>query len=131
VRAPLRSDLVEYAGVTGQWAVSVARRVHRRCTGASPLIIEETWVGTDLALYLRYRVDTHKLGARFRLDVDPATGASPTDADHLASAVFSALPSEPQPDAFVDSLGYHWWSTAVPHSGWTAAVRSLRVVTIC
>jgi hypothetical protein len=122
---------VEYAGVTGQWAVSVARRVHRRGTGASPLIIEETWVGTDLALYLRYRRDTHKLGARFRLDLDPATGTHPTDADHLASAVFEALPVEPQTEAFVDELGYRWWSTSVPHSGWTAAVRSLRIVTIC
>jgi hypothetical protein len=122
---------VEYAGVTGQWAVSVARRVHRRGTGASPLIIEETWVGTDLALYLRYRVDTHKLGARFRLDLDPSTGTYPTDADHLASAVFAALPGEPQAEAFVDELGHRWWSASAPHSGWRAAVRSLRIVTIC
>ena len=122
---------MEYAGVTGQWAVTVARRVHRRGTGASPLIIEETWVGTDLALYLRYRVDTHKLGARFRLDLDPSTGTYPTDADHLASAVFAALPGEPQAEAFVDELGHRWWSASVPHSGWRAAVRSLRIVTIC
>lgn len=117
--------------MTGQWAVSVARRVHRRGTGASRLIIVETWVGTDLALYLRYRVDTYKLGARFRLDVDPATGTHPTDADHLASAVFEALPGEPQLETFVDELGYRWWSTAVPHGGWRAAVCSLRIVTIC
>jgi hypothetical protein len=122
---------VEYAGVTGQWAVSVARRVHRRGTGTSPLIIDETWVGTDLALYLRYRVGAHKLAARFRLDVDPTTGTYPTDAEHLACAVFEALPTEPRAEPFVDEVGYRWWTTAAPHSGWPAAVHSRRIVTIC
>jgi hypothetical protein len=121
---------VDYAGVTGQWAVTVARRLHRRGIETPPPLIDETWVGTDLALYLRYRVGAHKLAARFRLDVDPSSGAWPTDADQFAAAVFHALPAEPEPDPFVDELGYRWWSAAVPHIGWPTAVDSRRIVTI-
>ena len=122
---------MDYAGVTGQWAVSVARRVHRCGAETSPPIIDETWVSIDLALYIRYRVGAHKLAARFRLDVDPSSGAWPTNADRFASALFHALPTAPQHDAFVDEQGYRWWSAAVPQSGWAAAVHSRRIVTIC
>jgi hypothetical protein len=121
---------VRYTGVTAEWAVAVARGVHRRGVDLPPPTIDEVWVGCDLALYVRYRVGARPVAARFRLDVDPTFGDPPSDADLLASDIFHRLRADPGPDAFVDEEGYRWWSDDPPNAGWRATLPALRILTI-
>ncbi|OLT10507.1 hypothetical protein BJF78_28840 [Pseudonocardia sp. CNS-139] len=83
---------MEYrGGVTADWAAAVIRAVHRRSLDLPPPTIDETWLDVELVLYVRYRLGRKKLAARFRLDVDPASGGPPLDADGLAANLFHGL----------------------------------------
>ena len=121
---------MEYrGGVTADWAAAVVRGVHRRSLELPPPAIDETWLDADLVLYVRYRLGRKKLAARFRLDLDPASGGPPVDAENLAASLFHGLGAAPA-DAFVDRHGYRWWGDEPPEADWAAALLRMRIMTI-
>jgi hypothetical protein len=121
---------VEYrGGVTADWAAAVVRGVHRRSLELAPPSIDETWLDAELVLYVRYRLGRKKLAARFRLDVDPASGGPPVDSERLAASLFHGLRTAPT-DAFVDRQGYRWWGDEPPDADWTGAMLGVRIMTI-
>jgi hypothetical protein len=122
--------MVDYRGcVTGDWAIAVARGVHRR-SGSSPgPSIVEAWVGADLALFVRYRLGRRRLAARLRLDTDPASGTPPRGAERLASVLFHAL-AAPNAYQYIDPDGYRWWGDPPADDDWHGALHRLRIMTI-
>jgi hypothetical protein len=121
---------VEYrGGVTADWAAAVTRGVHRRSMVLAPPTIDEAWLDSELVLYVRYRLGRKKVAARFRLDVDPATGGPPADADALAVHLFLHLRNA-DPGGFVDRHGYRWWGDQPPGDDWAGALLRMRIMTI-
>jgi hypothetical protein len=121
---------VEYrGGVTADWAAAVARSVHRRSLELPPPSIDEAWLDAELILYVRYRLGRKKLAARFRLNIDPESGAPPVDSEELAAGLFHCLRAA-RPDVFVDRHGYRWWGDEPPDADWANAIRRVRIMTI-
>ena len=121
---------MDYRGcVTGDWAIAVARGVHRRSATPPGPTIDEVWVGADLALYVRYRLGRRKVGARLRLDTDPTSGTAPRGAERLASVLFHFL-SGPAACQFIDPDGYRWWGDDPRGDDWSTALHRVRIMTI-
>jgi hypothetical protein len=121
---------MEYrGGVTADWAAAVARGVHRQSVEFPPPTIDEAWLDAELVLYVRYRLGRKKAGARFRLDVDPATGGQPADADQLAAGLFQRMRSGSE-GGFVDRQGYRWWGDEPADADWAGALLRVRIMTI-
>lgn len=124
-------------GAMPEWAAAVARafvEYHRtyRWGAFAPFPIDECWVGADLALYLRYRPVSLRLGRRvadLHLDVT-GSGGPPADAADQARYVFHDLYGPPPP-RWTDPRGYAWSGPDPRTATWADAVgRTPRLVTV-
>lgn len=114
-----------FLGLDEEWAAAVRRTFQQIARGVrdDPQIVE-TRITDDLALLVRYTIRGVRLGARYRLDVDPGIDGPPIDADRLASYLFHDLHAS-EPASFVDAHGYGWWGDA-PSGGWATVARYFR-----
>jgi hypothetical protein len=125
--------------LTGSWAISVARAFlvvveRERAAGLDPVIIDECWVGTDLAIYIRYtssfNPEAHA-GQRIpNSNIDPTSGGYAEDRDKQGLWFLHDLQG-PANSVFVDSLGYDWASYDPQPESWQYSVEQLpRLATV-
>lgn len=119
-----------------RWGIAVGRHLVWQAA-SGPLVVDECWLGTDLALYVRY---AGRFGARFAgLHIDPTSGR-PIDArvrEHSAGSAAQQASNlydgglgggAPATVEWTDEQGYGWWGDTPP-AGWADAVNGARLDT--
>lgn len=125
--------------LTAAWATSVAEAILDSTVaagrnGLAPPIIDECWVGADLAIYLRYRIGPDariRIGRRIPdAHIDPTSGGYALGPREQGFAYLHDLQAPPH-GPWTDRAGYEWHGYgAPPHLSWCDAVAGARIRTL-
>lgn len=125
--------------LTESWTISVAQAFlqvveRERAAGLDPVIIDECWVGTDLAIYIRYTSSFNSgahAGHRIpNSNIDPTSGGYAEGPDKQGLWFLHDLQG-PSESVFVDPLGYEWAGYDPQPESWQYCVEQLpRLATV-
>lgn len=134
-RVPVR-PIVE---LTPAWARAVADALlavadQAHATEPESLLIDDCWVGEDLAVYFRYRIlRPYEIRLARRepdVSIDLTSGGYALDAQSQGFYLFHDLYAPP-PAQWTDPLGYEWYGFGVEDAAsWPTAVEQPRLVTL-
>lgn len=130
-------DIVDLRALMRGWSIAVAR--YLAWLGSD--VVDECWVGEDLAIYLRYTQRSRRLGLRLAeltvdvhsgqgLDVTMRKGISATSAEQAINFFENYVADGPGAVSdWADVRGHLWWGDT-PGTSWLDAVEGPRESTI-
>lgn len=126
--------------LTTEWAAAVAEAILDSADeagrkGLDPPVIDECWVGGDLAIYLRYRIGPDarvRIGRRIPdSHIDPTSGGYALGLPEQGFAYLHDLAAPPH-GPWTDRVGYEWhgYGSPPPQPSWEDAVEGERLRTL-
>jgi hypothetical protein len=125
-------DPLPFHGVARAWAVSVAEHLLSayRSLLAPSMVIDDCWLTTEYALYVRHVRGDTRLGVRFgHLGINPTTLTSPIDSGQEGTYLYHCIYDTPPETKLTDRLGYGWWGDDPATGTWSDAVEHPRELT--